>query len=223
MSPPQALTAPPPDQSITETHHLAGALPTGWTAVRDPALIAQCVPGARLTSTAPDHLTGELSAALGPIRAHFTGTARVTYRADHTGTVDGEGQDLATRTHLRASATFALIRGSLHTHADHHLRATRPVGAAWPRSDRARLCRRTCRDRRPHSGSPAVRHRDARHGVAFLVTPAPAAATASRAATFVTASVGAIAPVYPNLRSRNGPPNHRHSHNLLSRHRSVPW
>jgi carbon-monoxide dehydrogenase small subunit len=112
LSPPQALTATPTDQSITETLHLAVALDTVWTALRDPALIAQCVPGARLTSTAPDHLTGELSAALGPIRAHFTGTARVTYRADHTGTVDGEGQDLATRTHLRASATFALTASS---------------------------------------------------------------------------------------------------------------
>jgi carbon-monoxide dehydrogenase small subunit len=80
--------------------------------LQDPALIAQCVPGARLSSTAPNHLTGELTAALGPIRAHFTGTARVTYRADHTGTVDGEGQDLATRTHLRASATFALTASS---------------------------------------------------------------------------------------------------------------
>src|SRR5208282_2147561 len=46
---------------------------------------------------------------LGPIRAHFTGAARVAYRPDHTGTVEGEGQDLATRTHLRASAAFALV------------------------------------------------------------------------------------------------------------------
>jgi carbon-monoxide dehydrogenase small subunit len=104
--------ATPTDQSITETLHLAVPLDTVWTALQDPALIAQCVPGARLTSTTPDHLTGELTAALGPIRAHFTGTARVTYRADHTGTVDGEGQDLASRTHLRASATFALTASS---------------------------------------------------------------------------------------------------------------
>jgi carbon-monoxide dehydrogenase small subunit len=102
----------PTDQSITETLHLTLPLDAVWTALQDPALIAQCVPGARLTSTAPDHLIGELTAALGPIRAHFTGTARVTYRADHTGTVDGEGQDLATRTHLRASATFALTAAS---------------------------------------------------------------------------------------------------------------
>jgi carbon-monoxide dehydrogenase small subunit len=104
--------ATPTDQSITETLHLGVPLDTVWTALQDPALIAQCVPGARLSSTAPNHLTGELTAALGPIRAHFTGTARVTYRADHTGTVDGEGQDLATRTHLRASATFALTASS---------------------------------------------------------------------------------------------------------------
>jgi carbon-monoxide dehydrogenase small subunit len=105
----------PADQSITETIHLAVPIDTVWTALQDPALIAQCVPGARLTSAAPDHLTGELSAALGPIHTHFTGTARVTYHADHTGALDGEGRDLASNTHLRASATFALIATSADT------------------------------------------------------------------------------------------------------------
>jgi carbon-monoxide dehydrogenase small subunit len=103
------------DQSITETLHLSLPLDAIWTALQDPALIAQCVPGARLTSTAHDQLTGELTTALGPIRTHFTGTARVTYDPDHTGTVTGEGQDRATRTHLRASAAFALTASSADT------------------------------------------------------------------------------------------------------------
>jgi aerobic carbon-monoxide dehydrogenase small subunit len=102
----------PSDQSIIETVRIAVPLDRVWAALQDPALIAQCVPGARLTSIAPDQLTGELTAALGPIRAHFTGAARVAYRPDHTGTVEGEGQDLATKTHLRASAAFALIAAS---------------------------------------------------------------------------------------------------------------
>jgi carbon-monoxide dehydrogenase small subunit len=96
------------DQSITETLHLALPVETVWTVLQDPTLIAECVPGARLTSAAPDRLAGDLTATLGPIRAHFAGTARVSYRPDHTGTVEGEGQDLASRTHLRASATFVL-------------------------------------------------------------------------------------------------------------------
>jgi aerobic carbon-monoxide dehydrogenase small subunit len=102
----------PTDQSITETIRLALPIDTVWTALQDPALIAQCVPGARLTSATPDHLTGELSTALGPIRAQFTGAARVTYRPNHSGTIEGEGQDSASNTHLRASATFALLAAS---------------------------------------------------------------------------------------------------------------
>jgi len=115
VPPPDAPSATPTDQSITDTLHLSLPLDTIWTALQDPALIAQCVPGARLTSTTPDHLTGELTTALGPIRAHFIGTARVTYRPDHTGTVNGEGQDRATKTGLRASAAFALTASSTTT------------------------------------------------------------------------------------------------------------
>ncbi len=100
------------EQSVTETLRLAVPVDAVWAALQDPALIAACVPGARLTATAPDHLTGELTTALGPIRAHFTGVARATYHADRTGTVAGEGQDLATKTHLRASAGFALVAPS---------------------------------------------------------------------------------------------------------------
>jgi carbon-monoxide dehydrogenase small subunit len=105
-------TASPTDQSIMESLNFALPVDTIWTALQDPALIAECVPGARLTATAADHLTGELTAVLGPIRAHFVGSARVTYRPDHTGTVDGEGQDLASKTLLRASAVFALAATS---------------------------------------------------------------------------------------------------------------
>ncbi len=105
-------TNTPTDQSIIETIHLALPIDTVWAALQDPALIAQCVPGARLTSATPDHLTGELSTALGPIRAKFTGSARVTYRPDHTGTLEGEGQDSTSNTLLRASATFVLVAAS---------------------------------------------------------------------------------------------------------------
>jgi carbon-monoxide dehydrogenase small subunit len=97
------------DQSITETLHFALPRDNVWAALQDPALIAQCVPGARLTSVSGGDLTGELTTALGPIRAVFAGSARVTYQPDHTGTVEGEGQDRTSKTYLRASANFALI------------------------------------------------------------------------------------------------------------------
>ena len=98
----------PTDQSITETLRLNLPQAEVWTALQDPALIASCVPGARLTSTDANQLVGELTTSLGPIRAQFSGTARVTYYDDHTGTLEGEGQDTISRTHLRGTAAFAL-------------------------------------------------------------------------------------------------------------------
>ncbi len=100
--------AAPTDQSIIETLRLGLPRDTVWTALRDPALIASCVPGARLISTNADQLVGELTTSLGPIRAQFSGTARVTYSDDHTGALEGEGQDAISRTHLHGTATFAL-------------------------------------------------------------------------------------------------------------------
>ena len=66
------------------------------------------MPGATLISATKDQLVGELTTSLGPIKAQFAGAARVTYRPDHSGSVEGEGQDMASKTHLRASANFAL-------------------------------------------------------------------------------------------------------------------
>jgi carbon-monoxide dehydrogenase small subunit len=102
---PQARTG---DQTLTETLQFALPLAEVWSALQDPTLIAQCVPGATLFSATKDQLVGELTTSLGPIKAQFAGAARVTYRPDHSGSVEGEGQDMASKTHLRASATFAL-------------------------------------------------------------------------------------------------------------------
>jgi carbon-monoxide dehydrogenase small subunit len=96
------------DQSMTEIVRLNLPQAMVWSALRDPALVASCVPGARLTSIDAGQLAGELTTSLGPIRAQFSGTARVTYNDDHTGTLDGEGQDAISRTHLHGTATFAL-------------------------------------------------------------------------------------------------------------------
>lgn len=98
----------PNGQAITETLRLSLPQDTVWTALRDPALIASCVPGARLTSIDGGRIEGELTTALGPIRARFSGTAQVTYNDDHTGALEGEGQDTISRTHLHGTARFAL-------------------------------------------------------------------------------------------------------------------
>ena len=78
-----------------------------WRAVCDPALIAACVPGARVTSVEGDRIAGELIAALGPIEARFTGEATVRYdAASYGGQIKAEGRDAASGTRLSADASF---------------------------------------------------------------------------------------------------------------------
>ncbi len=78
-----------------------------WRAVQDPALVAGCVPGARILSQEAGRIRGEILASLGPIRARFTGEATVTYdAAHHAGRLTGEGRDAATGTRLSGEATF---------------------------------------------------------------------------------------------------------------------
>jgi aerobic carbon-monoxide dehydrogenase small subunit len=95
------------DDGLTQTLRLALPRETVWHAVCDPALIAACVPGARLTSVDGNRIAGELLAALGPIEARFTGEAIVTYDMEaRGGAVKGEGRDPASGTRLSADATF---------------------------------------------------------------------------------------------------------------------
>ena len=78
-----------------------------WTAIRDPALIIECVPGARLISIDGEHIRGEITVALGPIQAAFAGQARVVYDPPtRSGTVHGSGRDPASGAQLNATARF---------------------------------------------------------------------------------------------------------------------
>jgi len=78
-----------------------------WRAVQDPALVAGCVPGARILSQQDGKIRGEILASLGPIRARFSGEAVVTYdAAAQAGSLTGEGRDAATGTRLSGEATF---------------------------------------------------------------------------------------------------------------------
>ncbi len=81
-----------------------------WEVLHDPALIADCVPGAQLDTATPDSIQGTMLVALGPVRARFGGTASITYdEATRSGTVQGTGQDQASGTRLNASARFQVI------------------------------------------------------------------------------------------------------------------
>src|SRR6202011_393965 len=76
-----ALASAPRDNTLTQTLRIALPRESVWRAVCDPALIAACVPGARVTSLDGDRIKGELVASLGPIEARFTGEATVSYEA----------------------------------------------------------------------------------------------------------------------------------------------
>jgi carbon-monoxide dehydrogenase small subunit len=104
-----AAASAPRDEGLTQTLQIALPREAVWRAACDPALIASCVPGARLTSVDGGHLVGELVAALGPIEARFAGEATVTYdAAAHGGHVHAQGRDPASGTRLSANADFRI-------------------------------------------------------------------------------------------------------------------
>jgi carbon-monoxide dehydrogenase small subunit len=80
-----------------------------WAAIQNPALVAACIPGARVTAIDGDRVTGEIVASLGPISARFTGEARLFFDpATRTGHVAGEGRDARGGTRLTGRADFVL-------------------------------------------------------------------------------------------------------------------
>jgi aerobic carbon-monoxide dehydrogenase small subunit len=104
-----AVAAPSaiPENALPQPLRLALPRETVWRANQDPALIAACVPGARVTSVDGERIIGDLVASLGPIEARFTGEATVSYdAASHGGQVKAEGRDPASGTRLSADASF---------------------------------------------------------------------------------------------------------------------
>jgi carbon-monoxide dehydrogenase small subunit len=96
-------------ERLTQTLRLALPRDVVWYAVRDPALIASCVPGARLASVDDGRIAGDLLASLGPIQARFAGTATVTYDdATWSGRIAASGSDPASGSRLNAEAGFRI-------------------------------------------------------------------------------------------------------------------
>ena len=80
-----------------------------WTALHDPALMAGCVPGARLTTIGNERIEGEMRVALGPITAVFAGSARLHFdETAETASLAGEARDQRTGTRLSGEATIRL-------------------------------------------------------------------------------------------------------------------
>ena len=111
-------TAPPAQaigngEGLSQTLTIAAPAEQVWAALRDPSLIASCLPGATVTARDGDKIKGEMIAALGPIQAKFLGDATLIYDdATRTGRISGSGRDNASGTRLNADAAFRLTETS---------------------------------------------------------------------------------------------------------------
>jgi carbon-monoxide dehydrogenase small subunit len=106
-SPAPSARAPGGGQKLTQTLGVNASVDALWAALQDPRLVAECVPGATLTSVEGTHILGEMAVSLGPIQGRFFGSAEVTY-GNRRGQVRGEGQDKISKTRLTAEAIFSV-------------------------------------------------------------------------------------------------------------------
>ena len=99
----------PSSTELTQTIRIGLPLAAVWAAIRDPALVATCVPGARLIEVTGDHLRGEVRASLGPIESVFAGDGTIAFNNDeHRAEISGAGRDSRTGTRLNARAVLTL-------------------------------------------------------------------------------------------------------------------
>ncbi len=95
-----------------------------WAALQDPALVASCVPGARLSSVENGRIAGEMVVSLGPIQGRFIGAADISYdQPGYAGKISGDGKDQATGTRLSGGADFRVTAES-ETESTLHLAIT---------------------------------------------------------------------------------------------------
>jgi carbon-monoxide dehydrogenase small subunit len=109
MRPESIATYTPGGSEVVQTLHLALPSALVWGAIRDPYLVAECVPGARLIEVAGDRLRGEVRASLGPIETLFSGEGRISFNdANRLVEIEGDGRDSRTHTRLTARAVVRL-------------------------------------------------------------------------------------------------------------------
>jgi uncharacterized protein len=81
--------------SLSETVTIPAPPDTVWPLLRDPALVASCIPGATLTASGNDDAyQGTFRIKFGPTVAIFRGEAKLTYEDDaRRCTIEGRGID----------------------------------------------------------------------------------------------------------------------------------
>ena len=99
-----------------------------WEALRDPTLVAGCVPGLELAAALPDGtVRGAFRVRLGPVGARFAGEGRVTYDdAARTATISGKGADTGGPSRVSGEARLRLLdlgpdSSRLEIEAEHRL------------------------------------------------------------------------------------------------------
>jgi carbon-monoxide dehydrogenase small subunit len=99
----------PAGPGIARTLRLAMPAASVWTALRDPYLVAECIPGARLIELAGDRVRGEVRSSLGPVGTLFSGEGRISFDdAERRAEIVGDGRDRRTGTRLSARAVVSL-------------------------------------------------------------------------------------------------------------------
>ena len=99
------------DGGVTLTRSVPVRVPAGqlWRTLQDIDTIARCLPGASIEKIESDGtVTGACEVAIGPMRARFRGTAKVTFDdATRSGQVRGAGGDSISRSRADGAIRFA--------------------------------------------------------------------------------------------------------------------
>jgi carbon-monoxide dehydrogenase small subunit len=97
--------------TLTRSIEVPVAVDRLWATLQDVHTIAKCLPGASIETINPDgSIVGAFDVAIGPMRARFTGTAKMAFdAASRSGTVQGAGGDGISRSRADGAIRFAAI------------------------------------------------------------------------------------------------------------------
>jgi len=107
--PPTGIATDDGRPMLTERIALTASPDAVWAALADLRAVASCVPGAEITATDGEAVTGRLRVALGPIRAGFAGQGTVTRdEATRSGRLSGRGRDTGSGSSVEGEAHYAV-------------------------------------------------------------------------------------------------------------------
>jgi carbon-monoxide dehydrogenase small subunit len=97
------------DNRLHQTFVLPHPPETVWRFMRDPVLVAQCLPGLVVESVADDKVEGHMLVQLGPLRARFAGTGTIErFETEHRQIIKGRGSDRGSGSFAEGSIEYGL-------------------------------------------------------------------------------------------------------------------